>query len=341
MGNANRIIMGTNTPTALWCAYVIASSDESNTPPESRHDSEGVSIRPNEDEGDDADFAAEPAILDTTEGQDNFLTARTSKNDSEEELLSQPDNGDSLFLSQVGKSGGSDSDRSATDISKTQQYPLPTSALTNTSRQSFSSYEDANDDDSTDCPDQNCDALSPLPETAENGDSGEDDPDSRSDNEAAQKFPSMKSVFEDNANYHEDRIMLDNANGTENACPASSVDPSKLRETTSEKDGSDKSVSGDPSDNEATQNFSLTKPLKIDETFKNDEDDEAYKAETQIDDTRMTCTKPDRRYCRSCQSNCWRNLPTLKRQEVWMKQSLMHMRCQGMLEKINYSCRHR
>ena len=62
MGNANRIIMGTNTPTALWCAYVIASSDESNTPPESRHDSEGVSIRPNEDEGDDADFAAEPAI---------------------------------------------------------------------------------------------------------------------------------------------------------------------------------------------------------------------------------------------------------------------------------------
>ena len=105
MGNANRIIMGTNTPTALWCAYVIASSDESNTPPESRHDSEGVSIRPNEDEGDDADFAAEPAILDTTEGQDNFLTARTSKNDSEEELLSQPDNGDSLFLSQVGQVG--------------------------------------------------------------------------------------------------------------------------------------------------------------------------------------------------------------------------------------------
>ena len=237
MGNANRIIMGTNTPTALWCAYVIASSDESNTPPESRHDSEGVSIRPNEDEGDDADFAAKPAILDTTEGQDNFLTARTSKNFSEEELLSQPDNGDSLFLSQVGKSGGSDSDRSATDISKTQQYPLPTSALTNTSRQSFSSYEDANDNNSTDCPDQNCDALSPLPETAENGDLGEDDSDSRSDNEAAQKFPSMKSVFEDNANYHEDRIMLDNANGTENACPASSVDPSKLRETTSEKDG--------------------------------------------------------------------------------------------------------
>ena len=111
------------------------------------------------------------------------------------------------------------------------------------SRQSFSSYEDANDNNSTDCPDQNCDALSPLPETAENGDLGEDDPDSRSDNEAAQKFPSMKSVFEDNANYHEDRIMLDNANGTENACPASSVDPSKLRETTSEKDGSDKSVS--------------------------------------------------------------------------------------------------
>ena len=65
---------------------------------------------------------------------------------------------------------------------------LPTSALTNTSRQSFSSYEDANDNDSTDCPDQNCDALSPLPETAENGDLGEDDPDSRSDNEAAQNF---------------------------------------------------------------------------------------------------------------------------------------------------------
>ena len=124
------------------------SSEESNTPPKSRHDSEGVSIRPNEDEGDDADFAAEPTILDTTEGQDNFLTARTSKNDSEEELLSQPDNGDSLFLSQVGKSGGSDSDGSATDISKTQQYPLPTSALTNTSRQSCSSYEDENDGDS-------------------------------------------------------------------------------------------------------------------------------------------------------------------------------------------------
>ncbi len=36
--------------------------------------------------------------------------------------------------------------------------------------------------------------------------------------------------------------------------------------TTFKKDGSDKSVFGDPSDNEANQNLSLTKPLKIDET---------------------------------------------------------------------------
>ena len=260
------------------------SADELHTPPEARHDGEGVSIRPNEEEEHDADFAAESAILDTTEGTDNLLTARTSENDSEEELLSQPDHGDSLFLSQAGKSDGSDSDGSATDISKTQPFPLPRSALTNASRQSLSSYEDENDDDSTDCPDQNCEALSPLPEAAENGDSVEDDPDSRPDDEHTQNFPPMKTLVEDSAKYHENQSIFANANGKGNASPASSFDPTESRVTTSENDGADESVSDDPPDNEATQHFPLPKPLKIDEIHKNDEDDEAYEAETQIDD---------------------------------------------------------
>jgi hypothetical protein len=69
----------------------VDNANELHTPPEARHDGEGVSIRPNEEEGHDADFAAESAILDTTEGPDKFLTARTSENDSDEEQLSQPD----------------------------------------------------------------------------------------------------------------------------------------------------------------------------------------------------------------------------------------------------------
>jgi hypothetical protein len=262
----------------------VVNADKLHTPPEARRDGEGVSIRLNEEELHDADFAAESDILDTTEGTDNFLTARTSENDSEEELLSQSDHGDSLFLSQVGKSDGSDSDGSATDISKTQPFPLPRSALTNASRQSFSSYEDENDDDSTDCPDQNCKAFSPLPEAAENEDSVEDDPGSLPDNEATQHFPPMKSLVEDSAKYNESQIILANADGKENTSPASSFDPTESRVTTSEKDGADESFSDDPPDNEATQNFPLAKPLEIDEICNNYEDDEAYEAETQIDD---------------------------------------------------------
>ena len=260
------------------------SADKLHTPPEARRDGEGVSIRPNEEELHDADFAAESDILDTTEGTDNLLTARTSENDSEEELLSQSDHGDSLFLSQVGKSDGSDSDGSATDISKTQPFPLPRSALTNASRQSFSSYEDENDDDSTDCPDQNRKAFSPLPEAAGNDDSVEDDPDSLPDNEATQNFPPMKSLVEDSAKYHENQIILAYADGKENTSPASSFDPTESRVTTSEKDGADESFSDDPPDNEATQNFPLAKPLEIYKIYNNDEENEAYEAETQIDD---------------------------------------------------------
>ncbi len=81
-----------------------------------------------------------------------------------------------------------------------------------------------------------------MPETAENGDSVEDDPDSRSDNDAAKKFPSMKPLVEGNANYHENQIILANVNGAENACPASSVDPTESPKTTSENDGAGESL---------------------------------------------------------------------------------------------------
>ena len=118
-----------------------------------------------------------------------------------------------------------------------------------------------------------------MSEAAENEDSVEDDPDSPPDNEATQNFPSMKPLVEDNAKYHDNQIILANANGKENASP---IDLTESREATSKKE--DESLSADPPDNEATQHFPLAKPLKIGEIYNYGEDDEAYEAETQIDD---------------------------------------------------------
>ena len=168
-----------------------------------------------------------------------------------------------------------------------------------------------------------------MSEAAENEDSVEDDPDSPPDNEATQNFPSMKPLVEDNAKYHDNQIILANANGKENASP---IDLTESREATSKKE--DESLSADPPDNEATQHFPLAKPLKIGEIYNYGEDDEAYEAETQIDDDENDVCQAETQTLSFLTVDSLAKPPTPKRQEVCMKQSLMHRRFQRKWEKI-------
>ncbi|KAL3826809.1 hypothetical protein ACHAXA_000635 [Cyclostephanos tholiformis] len=224
---------------------------------------------------------------DTTEGNEgnyDILTGHTSENDSEEELLSQIDSDGchpvKFLLSQGERSDASDSDGSETDISKTQPYPIPSSALKESSPRSLSSFDDEDDDDSTDCLEV---ASSSLPESPVNGNLSGNVP----DDDTRQLF-SAKPLGEENDTIHENRIVLENANGTKGACATSSVGSTEMPEMTPGNVVADESVlPGDPPEKEATHVFFADKPHQIDEIHKNhedDEDDKAYDAETQIDD---------------------------------------------------------
>ena len=234
---------------------------------------------PNEEEESKFTIIADTKTSDviiTNKDEDQFLTARTSENDSDEELLSQTDNiGNHDVPLQIMapldlQSTINDSDGSETDVSKTQAFPVPKSMQDNTYH-SEDDYDD--DDDSTIDPEQiEVNDTSVFPKVLDDESLDKDDPDRDRhtlNDEATQNFPEMNS-----------HNGVDDGNEEQinsNVAAVATLNPPTLTfKRTNLLKTCDEDEEADTSDNEATQMFPF--PTRMD----TQNEDEIYQDETQI-----------------------------------------------------------